>query len=325
MAVTPRLAEGGPTAHRSRPLWRQVRDHAWGYLFLAPMLVLTLTFVIYPIAGSIRYAFYNWDGFGEPSQFVGFRHFVSVATDPYFWNAFKHTLIYTAVLVPVQLTLALILALILNDARLRFANVYRAVFFLPVVTSMAVVGVVLGLLFARISAGFPQWLIDLGWVNPSLGIVNDPRLALPAIIVVGIWHTLGYNLVYFLAALQSVPKEVYEAATVDGAGPGQRFLYITVPMIRPIGSIILFLAILGSLGVFDIVWVLTQGGPFYASDVVSTYIYGYTFTSARGASDANFGYASAAALFMSVLVLGITALQALVVARARRSRSELDV
>jgi ABC-type sugar transport system permease subunit len=325
MAATPLITGNGPRAGRPRPLWRQVRDNAWGYLFLAPMVVLTLTFVIYPIAGSIRYAFYNWDGFGEPSQFVGFRHFVSVATDPYFWNAFKHTVIYTVVLVPVQLTLALILALILNDARLRFSNIYRAVFFLPVVTSMAVIGVVLGLLFARISANFPQRLIDLRWVNPALGIVNDPRLALPTIIAVGIWHTLGYNLVYFLAALQSVPKELYEAATVDGAGPVQRFRYITVPMIRPIGAIILFLAILGSLGVFDLVLVLTQGGPFYASDVVSTYIYSYTFTSARGASDANFGYASAAALFMSCLVLAITALQALVVARARKRRSELDV
>jgi ABC-type sugar transport system permease subunit len=324
MATLP-MPQTPPTARRPAPLWRRMRAHAWGYLFLLPMVLLTLTFVIYPIAGSVRYAFYNWDGFGEPSQFVGLRHFVRVASDPYFWNAFKHTLIYTAVLVPVQLTLALVLAIVLNNPRLRGASLYRAVYFLPVVTSMAVIGVVLGLLFSRISSNFPQWLVANGLVNPTLGIVNDPRLALPVIIAVGIWHTLGYNLIYFLAALQSVPKELYEAATVDGAGPFERFWFITVPMIRPIGSMILFLAILGSLGVFDLVWVLTQGGPFYASDVVSTYIYSYTFTTARGSSDANFGYASAAALFMSLLVLAITSLQAVVVSRARRRRADLDI
>lgn len=310
---------------RRTSLARRMRDHAWAYLFLAPMIVLVLVFVLYPIIGSIRYAFYNWDGIGEPGQFVGARHFRTVATDPYFWNAFRHTALYTLVLVPVQLTLALILAVVLNNPRLRFSNFYRAVYFLPVVTSAAVVGIVISLLFARISSNFPQWMIDAKLVNPTLGIVNDPRLIMPAIITVGIWHTLGYNLVYFLAALQSVPQELYEAATMDGAGRFAKFRYITIPMIRPIGVIILFLAILGSLGVFDIVWVLNKGGPLYASDVVSTYIYGFTFTSARGSSKANFGYASAAALFMSLLVLGITALQLVVVARARRRRSEFDM
>ncbi len=307
-----------------RQLGRRMREHAWGYVMLLPLIVLTLTFVIYPIFGSIRYAFYNWDGFGEPEQFVGLRHFITVANDKYFWNAFQHTITYTVVLVPVQLLLALILALVLNDPRLRFSNFYRAVYFLPVVTSAAVIGVVLGLMFARISANFPQWMIDAKLVNPMLGIVNDPRLIMPTIIAVGIWHTLGYNMVYFLAALQSVPRELYEAATMDGAGRWAKFAHITIPMLRPIGTIITFLAILGSLGVFDIVWVLNKGGPFYASDVVSTYIYGYTFTSTRGGSTANYGYASAAALFMSTLVLGLTALQIIVVRRANRQRNELQ-
>ena len=316
---------GAPTrvVARSKPLGRRLRENAWGYAFLTPMAVLVAVFVLYPLVGSIRYAFYNWDGIGEATQFVGWRHFVTVARDKYFWGAFKHTVTYTVVLVPVQLTLALLLALVLNNPRLRFAHFYRAVYFLPAVTSAAVVGIVMKLLFARISGNFPRWLVALGWVKPSLGIINDPRLVLPAIIGIGIWHTLGYNLVYFLAALQTVPRELYEAATLDGAGAFARFRYVTVPLIRPVGTIILFLAILGSLSVFDIVWVLNQGGPFYASEVVSTYIYSYAFTSAHGSSSANYGYASAAALFMSVLVLGVTALQLVALARVRRRRQEL--
>ena len=240
---------------RSKPLGRRLRENAWGYAFLTPMAVLVAVFVLYPLVGSIRYAFYNWDGIGEATQFVGWRHFGTVARDKYFWGAFKHTVTYTVVLVPVQLTLALALALVLNNPRLRFAHFYRAV--------------------------------------------------------------------YFLAALQTVPRELYEAATLDGAGAFARFRYVTVPLIRPVGTIILFLAILGSLSVFDIVWVLNQGGPFYASEVVSTYIYSYAFTSAHGSSSANYGYASAAALFMSVLVLGVTALQLVALARVRRRRQEL--
>lgn len=315
------MAAGNPSfnrAPRRQSLWRTLRAHLGAYVFVAPMLLLTVVFVLYPIAGSVRYAFYNWSGVGEPTQFVGWRHFIDVAGDPYFWNAFRNTAIYTLVLVPVQLTLALILALVLNNPRLRFSSFYRTIYFLPVVTSMAVIGVVLSLLFARISSNFPRWMIELKLVNPMLGITNDPRLALPVIILVGIWHTLGYNMVLFLAALQGVPQELYEAATIDGAGRRAKFWYITVPMIRPVGVIILFIAVLGSLQVFDVVWVLTRGGPFYASDVVSTYIYSYAFTSGRGTSEANYGYASAASLFMSLIVLAITALQLLLTAGKRR-------
>lgn len=323
MAVIPSFRQGpNPTIDRN-PVFRRIREHMWGYVFLLPLTLLSLIFVLYPIAGSFRYAFYNWDGFGDPTQFVGLRHFQRVATDPFFWNAFKNTVIYTILLVPIQLTLALILALVLNDVRLHLSNFYRAVYFLPVVTSMAVIGVVFSLLFARVGTNYPQWLVDLGWVNPRLGIMQNPTLVMPVIIAIGIWHTLGLNLVNFLAALQTVPKDLYEAATVDGAGRLAKFWYITVPAIRPVGAIILIFAILGSLRVFDIVWVMTQGGPFYASEVVSTYIYSYTFGSKYGTSQANFGYASAAAIFMSFLILGLTVLQVLIVARSRRRQAEM--
>jgi ABC-type sugar transport system permease subunit len=321
MAVLPSVSATLPP-HPTKPLWKRIRQHGWAYLFLLPMLILSLMFVVYPIIGSIRYAFYNWTGVGEPTEFVGWRHFITVASDKYFWNAFRNTILYTAVLVPIQLTLALVLALILNSPRLRFSTFYRTIYFLPVVTSMAVVGVVFSLLFARLGTNYPTWLVETGLVNPRLGLLQNPKLVMWVIIGIGIWHTLGLNLVNFLAGLQTIPNELYEAATIDGAGWFAKFWYITVPLIRPVGLIVLMFALLGSLGVFDPVWVMTQGGPFFASDVVSTYVYSYTFGSTRGDSSANFGYASAAALFMSLLVLGLTLLQVLVVGWSRRRQSE---
>ncbi|HEX5416026.1 MAG TPA: sugar ABC transporter permease [Chloroflexota bacterium] len=303
-------------------LVRFVRRHGWSYLFLLPMLLLVIPFVIYPLVASVQITFYNWDGIGHPTQYVGLENFQRVARDPLFWSAFKHTFIYAAVLVPVQLAIALILALVLNNARLKGATVYRAIYFSPVVTSAALVGIVVSLLLTSLGTSVNQFLMNLHLIAVPIDWLGDPRFALPTIIAVGIWHTLGYNLVYFLAGLQSIPKDLYEAAAVDGANARHRFLHITVPMLREVGAVILFLAILGSLQVFDLVLVMTGGGPYYASEVVSTYIYHFAFTAAAAGSQANVGYASAAAFFMGVVVMGLTGLQLLALAFMRKRRGQ---
>ena len=302
---------------------RFVRRHGWSYLFLLPLLALVVPFVIYPLIASVEITLFNWDGIGRPTKYVGLANFVRVAHDPLFWSAFKHTFVYAGVLVPVQLTLALILALILNNPRLRGATVYRAIYFSPVVTSAALVGIVVSLLLTSLGQPLNGELMKLGIVHQPIDWLGSPTFALPTIIVVGIWHTLGYNLVYFLAGLQSIPKELYEAAAVDGANAWHRFWDVTVPMLREVGAVILFLAILGSLQVFDLVLVMTGGGPYYASEVVSTYIYHFAFTPAAVQAQANVGYASAAAFFMGVLVMGLTGAQLLAVALMRRRRAEL--
>lgn len=303
----------------------QIREHRWSYLFILPMLVLTATFAWYPLFASIRYAFYNWTGVGAPEQYVGFRHFVTVAKDPFFWQALKNTLLYTAVQVPIQLLLALVLALVLNNKALRYSHIFRAIFFIPVVCSIAVLAVPLKTLFALLSSSVPHVLIEAGLFNPSLGFLGDPKWAMVSVITVGIWQSFGYNLVFFLAALQSVPEELYEAATVDGAGRWDKFWNITIPLIQPVGVIIVFLALLGSMRVFELVLVLTNGGPFYATDVVSTYIYSYAFSPRESNVKINLGYASAASIFMSILLLGLTALQVWSVSRARARRRELGL
>jgi raffinose/stachyose/melibiose transport system permease protein len=287
----------------------------WGLMYVLPMLVLMLTFTIYPIIDSFRISLYNYKGFGDPTQFVGFRHFVTIANDERFWNAFKNTVLYTVILVPVQLTLALLLAVILDGPRM--------IYFMPVVTSIAIVAIVMRLMFqsggTAITSLFVPWLLDKP-INP----IGDPRTSLLSVTAFGIWYSFGINLVYFLAALQTVPRELYDAAAVDGANWFQRVRHITLPGIRSISVIILFFAILGSLRVFEQSFVMTGGGPFFSSEVVSGYIYAYAFgSSGLGGTSVtpNVGYASAAAILMSFIVLGVTVVQLLVNRLALRGRA----
>ncbi|MCL5961694.1 MAG: sugar ABC transporter permease [Chloroflexi bacterium] len=322
-AATGREEVDRTAARKKRSLWQRIQRNYWSYLFLLPMLVLVGLFVVYPIVASVQIAFYDWNGIGNATRWVGLRHFLTVASDPLFWNAFKHTFTYALVLVPIQLTIALILALVLNNPRLKGSTIYRAVYFSPVVTSAAMIGVVLSLLFGNAGTTLSTFLMRIGLTSQPIDWLGSPQFALWTIIGVGIWHTLGYNMVYFLAALQSIPKELYEAARVDGANAYHQFVKITIPMLREVGAVIVFLAVLGSLQIFDLVLVMTGGGPFYSSEVVSTYIYHYAFTSAASTSEANVGYASAAALFMGLLVMGITVMQLLAVRYARQRRAEL--
>jgi ABC-type sugar transport system permease subunit len=300
---------------------KRVRKRAWAYAFVLPMFVLFLGFTLYPVLDSVRYTFYNWNGIGDPKNFVGLQHYIHIAHDPFFWNAFKHTALYTLVLVPVQLTLALGLAVVLNSRRVRGRYALRAVFFSPIVTSSAIVGIVITILSTTAGDTVNRALVRSGLLERSIDWLGDPRTALWLIIAVGIWIGLGYPLIYFLAALQSIEPDLYDAARVDGAGAWALFRHITIPMIRPVGLVILLITSLHSLRVFDVVQVMTQGGPYFATDVVSTYIYRQAFfVNAVGDSDSRLGYASAAAFFMGLLIMGISVLQYLAVRSAARQR-----
>ncbi len=308
---------------KKRTLWQEMLSNGWSYIYLAPMLILLLVFVVYPIFASLGYTLYQWNGIGSPTQFVGLYNFKEVIHDSFFWGAFLHTFIYMAVLVPVQLTLALILALVLNNPKLRFATFYRSVYFIPVVTSAAVVGIVVQLILTNFGDNLSQILISAHITTQHIDWLGDPHFALGIIIAVGIWNTLGYNLVYFLAALQTIPIELYEAAKIDGANAVNQFFYITVPMLRAIGLMILILAILGSLQVFDLVQVLTGGGPYFATNVVNTYIYQQAFGGfTNSVVEPNIGYASAASFFYGVILLVLSGVQVLIVRYATRRRAE---
>lgn len=274
------------------------------------MLMLFVSFTIYPLLSSVRYTFYNWNGIGIPQDFVGFKHYISIARDPFFWNAFKNTFVYAGVLVPTQLTIALVLAVVLNSHSLKFRGFFRTVFFSPLVTSSAIIGVVISLMVMSGGNSFSQILINIGLINRPVDWLGTPNTAMWIVIALGVWLGLGYPMIYFLAGLQSINQELYDAAKVDGANTLALFWHITIPLIRPVGIIIVLLTTLHSLRVFDTVQTTTMGGPYFATDVVGTYIYRYAFTSsAVGESESNLGFASAAAFFMGILVMLISIIQ----------------
>jgi ABC-type sugar transport system permease subunit len=297
------------------------RGYLWSYVYLAPMMVLLLVFVVYPIGASLGYTFYKWNGIGDPSDFVGLDNFRQIMHDSIFWGSLGHTFVYAAIVVPVQLILALALALVLNNRRLRFASFYRTLFFLPVVTSAAVIGVVIQLLVSNFGDSINSALLRLHLINQHIDWLGDPHFALAIIILVGIWHSFGYNLVYFLAGLQTIPEELYEAARLDGAGRLATFRYITVPMLRAVGVVIVVLAVIGTFQIFDLVQVLTSGGPYFSTEVVNTYIYHLAF----GGSNANavqpdIGLASAASFFYGVLLIVFSVVQVLVLRSLAKRR-----
>lgn len=292
----------------------------WSYVYALPMMTLLVVFIIYPIVASLGYTLYRWNGIGDPSQYVGLDNFRRIIDDEIFWGAVRHTFVYVAVVVPVQLVLALALALVLNQKRLRFASLYRTIFFLPVVTSAAVVGVVIQLLFSNFGDVINDLLRDLHIIDGYIDWLGDPRFAMAIIIVVGIWHTLGYNLVYFLAGLQTIPEELYEAARIDGAGRIATFRYITIPMLRSVGAVIVLLALVGSFQVFDMVQVLTNGGPYFATEVVNTYIYHLAF-GGTGEVDPDVGLASAASFFYGMLLIALSVVQVVVLRSLARRRA----
>jgi ABC-type sugar transport systems, permease components len=302
-------------------LWQRIRRNAWSYLYLAPMFVLFLVFIVYPLFASMVYTLYQWNGIGDPSLFVGLENFQQVMHDSLFWSAFLHTFTFAAVVVPVQLSLALALALVLNNPKLRFATFYRSIYFIPVVTSAAVVSVVIQLILANFGDNLDQLLIQVHLMHTPVDWLGDPRFALGIIIIVGIWQTLGYNLVYFLASLQTIPTELYEAARIDGANSFDCFFRITIPMLRAIGLVIVILAILGSLQVFDLVQVLTGGGPDFTSEVVNTYVYHQAFGTFGSGSEPNVGFAAAASFFYGIILLGFAGLQVIFFRAARRRRA----
>ncbi|SDL75012.1 carbohydrate ABC transporter permease [Nonomuraea jiangxiensis] len=308
LAARPRALSTGTVSG----LWRRIAAARWSYLYVLPMLVLLLAFVIYPIIASLGYTFYRWDGIGEPGDFVGLANFSRVMTDGIFWGALRNTFFYVLLVVPIQLVLALALALVLNNRRLRLRTFYRTLFFLPVVTSAAVVGVVVQLLFSNFGDVVNDVLMSLGLTHEYIDWLGDPNFAMIIIIGVGIWHTLGYNLVYFLAGLQTIPDELYEAARLDGAGAFACFRHITVPLLRSVGVVIVLLSVIGSFQVFDLVQVLTNGGPYFATEVVNSYIYHLAFGGFSGSSvDRDVGLASAASFFYGLLLIVFAVVQAL--------------
>lgn len=268
------------TARRARsPLARLERD--WGLLLSAPFIVGLLVFSLGPILVALGLAFFHWDNITTPA-FVGLANWRRLFHDALFWKALRNTLVFVVGSVPTGVVLSLLLAILVN-VPLRGIGVFRTIYFTPVVTSTVAVALV-WTWFYDSNYGVFNYVIELvarvlGLPTPKpIAWLNDPKTALPAIIAMSVWKGLGYNMVIFLAALQNVPRELYEAASIDGAGVIRRFWHITLPGISPVMFFVVVTSLIGSFQVFDQVYIMARDGrPANSTLTIVYYLYQHAF------------------------------------------------
>ena len=288
----------------------------WIWIFLLPTVVLYGVYTIYPIIASYWYSLVEWNGFDSGQQFVGVSNYREVFADPLFWNSFKVTLLFMVLVVPARVLLTLLVAMVLNSPKLPLIGVLRSAFFIPVVTTTAIIGVVMRFVLDPGTGPINTLLMKLGF--SGVDFLGDQHLALPTAAVLYIWKFFGVTMIYWLAALQTIPYELYEAARIDGAGTWQLFRYITVPMLKPFLIIITVLTVEETFHNFDLMYTLTAGGPYFHTEIIEIYIYRWAFA----APIPQLGHASAAAVVFGLLVAIVGAIQLWGVYAGRRLRGE---
>jgi multiple sugar transport system permease protein len=276
------------------------RKKAVAYLFLAPSLIVFGVFVFYPIGFALWASFTDWSLINQSPNFLQWANYSRLLADSRFWNAVKNTLYYTLGVVPVGTVISLCVAIAVNQ-RIRGIEIFRTIYFLPVITSTAIIAIVWTFLFDPDIGLLAYYLKFLGFTTQ--GWLRDPNYAMPAVILVSIWKNMGFNMVIFLAGLQSISESLYEAASIDGANSWHSFWYVTLPQLRPTLTFVIVMSMISSFQVFDQVYVMTRGGPLFRTETVVQYIYHHGFETFQ------MSYASTVAIALLLVVLILTILQ----------------
>lgn len=273
-------------------------------LMITPMTIGFLLFSVFPIFWVIRWSFFNYNGYSEP-VFIGLENFIRAFTrDPAYWNSLKNTFLIAGLKMLIEIPLALILAVLLNN-KIRGSAFFSVIYFLPSVFSIAVVGLIFSILFSAYNGIVNAVLRETGLIARNISWFSDKGHAMFVIILVSLWTTFGLNMIYFLMGLQNISRSLYECASIDGATQIQQFFYITVPLVAPILQLVLMLSVLGTMKMTDLILVLTNGAPGGSTEVVMTYIFKYFFSYGDNAArDVQFGYASAMAV-ITAMILGL--------------------
>ena len=295
------------------PLARRVWRHRHFYLFISPFFVLFAVFGLYPLVFSFFLSFTKWDGLTEMTR-MGLGNFSIMATDDIFFTSLWNTLAIGLMYVPPMFIGAFVFAMLLNTGWLRLRGLFRAAFFLPAVTPMVVVAIVFIMLYGQETGLLNYIVARISALHPSLDLDPVPWLVSEkwskiSVSVLLVWRWTGYNMVLMLAGLQGIPNGYYEAARIDGAGALRRIWHITLPLMRPTFIFCSITSLIGTVYMFDEVFVLTRGGPGTSSTNFGLYLFNTSFT------DFKFGYASAMAYTVALVVFILS----LLILRARRS------
>jgi ABC-type sugar transport system permease subunit len=287
-------------ARPPRSLWYEIWRHRVDYLFVSPFFIIYAIFHLYPLGWAFYLSFQRWSGFGD-MKFVGFDNYRAVVTESVSRAALTNTVIFTAVLVPTGVLLALVFAVLLNQRDLWARGAFRTIYFLPYITSSVIVAIVFQEFFDK----------EYGWANALLRVANLPIVpwlsdvgwAKFAIIFLAHWQGLGYNILIMLGGLQGIDREIYEAASIDGAGRWRTFWNITTPLMRPILLFVMIIGTIGVLNLFNQPYILTKGGPQNSTLTLTLRLYQLAFGSTR------YGDGAALGFLLGVLIVLITMLQ----------------
>jgi ABC-type sugar transport system permease subunit len=269
------------------------------YLFIAPNIALFTAFSFLPLIYAVYISLHDWGLLGEPS-FIGMRNYLRLWQDSLFWRALANTLLYAAGTVPTAMAIGLLLALAL-DRRLPARALFRSLYFLPLVVSAVATGTIAAWIFNDNYGVLNALIARLG--GPRIAWLSSPYWALPSLILTTLWVRVGFCMVVYLAALQSIPQMYYEAARIDGASPLTQFRHITLPLLKPATFLLLVLSVIYSFHVFDLIYVMTGGGPGFSTTMLVQYIFRSAFVTSE------MGYASAVGVALYGLILGFTVLQ----------------
>jgi ABC-type sugar transport system permease subunit len=292
------MGDGRPIGDRGS-WWERHQKRLVPYIFIAPNLIVFTVFVLVPILFAFYISLTEWSLIGTP-EFVGLGNYVELLGDGQFWRSLYNTLVYTIGTVPTSIALGLLVAVGLNR-KLPGRALLRSLFFVPVIISLVAVALIASWMFND----------NYGVINAALKAVgfegvpwlSSPVWAMPSLIITTLWIRIGFCMVIYLAALQSIPVELYQAAQVDGATSWRQFRHITWPLLGPTTFLLLILNVIYSLHVFDLIYVMTGGGPGFSTTVLVQYIYQMAF------QESEMGYASAVGVVLYLLLMAFTVFQ----------------
>jgi ABC-type sugar transport system permease subunit len=276
---------------------RGLRRHRTAFLFLLPTLLIYGAFMVYPFFGSIQLSFTSWNGVEAVKEWVGLDNYVNALTaDPVMQQALWHNVLWIAAVITVPLALGLLVATILWDGA-RGQTLFRTAFFMPYVLPSVAIGIIFGLIYNPIFGALNGFLRAVGLGALAGGWLAEPNRALPSLMAVEVWASFGFNATVLLAALQNIDQDVLDAAKIDGANVWQRFVNVLIPQLGHVLTLLVSLALIGGFKVFDLVYIMTGGGPGYHTEVVATHIFQQSF--ARNMV----GYGTALSLILTAIIL----------------------
>lgn len=275
------------------------REAWWGYFFIAPAFIFVIGFTFLPVLGAFGISLTSWDMVG-PMKWAGLANYQKVFSDPVAQKTLVNTFVYTFASVPIGMALALLLAVLLNQ-KLRGLSWFRTAYYLPVVSSTVAISVIF------------VWVLDptYGLLNRALAVIGiapppwltSPQWAMPAVILVTIWRSLGFNMILFLAALQEIPEDLHDAAKIDGANGPQKYRHVVIPLISPAIFFVTITSIISSFQSFDLVYNMTEGGPARSTYLIGFYIWEQAF------KYLNMGYGASLAFVLFFFILMLTLVQ----------------